>query len=117
MKIKHLISVFCGLMLSGGLMVTAAKAAGVQHLTCVKEADGLSCQVDATVKSANNLQQGDSSLEATKNNNLEQFSSILLALIYLGLPSALVYAILLEAKSHRERTKIIERLESILQKY
>ena len=113
MKIKNLIPVLCGLMLSGGLMATSAKAAGVQHLTCVKEADGLSCKVDATTvkNSTNNLQQ------APKNHNLGQVSSILLALIYLALPSALVYAILLEAKSYRERTKLIERLESILQKY
>ena len=109
MKIQRLIPAFCGLILSGGLIATSAKAAEVKELNCVKGSQEVSCPVDRSLNSANNLQQGNSSLESTTNPQLEQLSSILLAIIYLGLPSALVFAVLLEEKNYKKAIQLMER--------
>lgn len=129
MNIQRLIPVLFGLMLSGGLITSAAAAqpinaskqnSQVQHLTCVKDAQGLMCKVDEALNpSSSGVQQkivAKADLtpsELAINEQLGQMSNILLGIIYLGLPIALVFAILLHDKRVAELAQSIEGLERI----
>ncbi|MBM0743117.1 hypothetical protein JOY44_16130 [Phormidium sp. CLA17] len=129
MNIQRITPVLFGLLLSGGLLTPAVAAqpidtskqnSQVQHLTCVKDTQGLMCTVDEALNtSSSGVEQkiaakADSTpSELAFNEQLGQMSNILLGIIYLGLPIALVFAILLHDKRVAELAQSIEGLERI----
>lgn len=127
MNIHRLTAVLVGLTLSGGLIASSATAQSidsskqnsqVQHLTCVKDTQGLMCTVDKALDAASGVQQTNSKSDLTvseqaTNEQLGQISNALLAIMYVGLPIALVFAILRHDKRDAELAQSIEGLERI----
>jgi hypothetical protein len=128
MFIQRLTPVLCGIMLSGGLIASSVASqptvpskqnSQVQHLTCVQDTQGLMCNVDESLAKSKLAERTTthnsvSSVPALITvEQLAQVSNFLLALVYFGLPSALVFAILRHDKRDKERTQLIERLERI----
>ena len=125
MFIHRLTPVLFGIMLSGGLISSAAAAqptvvsnhnAQVQHLTCVQDTQGLMCKVDASsnTKSIEQVSVDKSDISAPElitTAQLGQISDLLLGIMYFGLPSALVFAVLLHDKRAAQRTQLIAQLE------
>ena len=125
MIIQRLTPVLFGIMLSGGLIGAAAAAqptfapnqnSQVQHLTCVQDTQGLMCNVDASSNTKSieqaSVSQSDISAPALiTTEQLAQGSDFLLGIMYFGLPSALVFAVLLHDKRAAQRTQLIAQLE------
>jgi hypothetical protein len=123
---KYLTSALFGLMLSGGLMASSAIAAPstsidnsqVQHLTCIRDSQGLMCNVDESSKvqstsqlnlaGANNLAP-----ELITTEQLAQLSDFLIGIMFFGLPCSLVFAVLLHDKREAERDRLVAQLERI----
>ncbi|MEX0268044.1 hypothetical protein AB3R30_02765 [Leptolyngbyaceae cyanobacterium UHCC 1019] len=129
MNIQRLAPVLFGLLLSGGLITSAAAAqpinaskqnSQVQHLTCIEDTRGLMCTVDETLNTSSSSVQQKTAAKADLtpselaiNKQLGQMSTILLGIIYLGLPIALVFAVLRHDKRDAELAQSIEGLERI----
>lgn len=126
MMIQRLTPVLFGIILSGGLLASAAAAqptvasnqnSQVQHLTCVQDTQGLMCNVDETSKRESDrvsVSTSDNSApELITAQQLEQLSNLVLGIMYFGLPFALVFAVLRQDKQDTELTQRIEQLERI----
>jgi hypothetical protein len=133
MVIQRLSPALFGLMLFSGLTApslavplaaqpnsTSKQNSSVQHLTCLQDAQGLMCTVDQTVNRAasSNVEsvaaQSDRSASGSlPNQQLGQAANLLLAVIYLGLPVVLGFAIFRHDKQNAERAQFVERLERI----
>jgi hypothetical protein len=121
MTVKHLMPVLLGLMLSGGLFATAITTkpttnSQLQHLTCVQDTQGLMCNVDALSNTQKmepaSVEQSDLSAPVLiTSEQLAQGSDFLLGLMYFGLPSTLVFAMLLHDKRAAQHTQVVAQLE------
>jgi hypothetical protein len=126
MNVKHLMPVLLGLMLSGGLFAatvttkptTGTQNSSVQHLTCIQDTQGLMCNVDA---SSNTQSMAQASVDRSASSapilitseQLAQGSDFLLGLMYFGLPSALVVAVLLYDNRAAQHERLVSQLERI----
>ncbi|WP_309739845.1 MULTISPECIES: hypothetical protein [unclassified Chamaesiphon] len=126
MNIKHLTPILVGMMLSGGILTSAAVAqpatsssqnSQVEHLTCVRDPQGLMCNVDdsSNVKSTERvtISKNRSTPAAVNTQQLAQASNLLLGIIYLGLPSALIFAIVRYDRRAAQHTQLVAQLERI----
>ena len=126
MNIKHLTPILVGMMLSGGIITSAAAAqpttsssqnSQVEHLTCVRDPQGLMCNVDdsSSVKSTKRvtISKNSSTPTAVNTQQLAQASDLLLGIIYLGLPSALILAIVRYDRRAAKHTQLVAQLERI----
>ncbi len=125
MMIQRLTTVAIGVMLSGGLVAASAVAQPktaahpqVQHLTCVQDTQGLMCNVDESSNPIGtdrvNSASADISVPAAITaEQLAQLSNLLLGIIYLGLPSALLLAVIQHDRRAQEQTQLIAQLERI----
>ena len=98
MTIKHLTPTLFGLMLSGGLIAASATA----QPTIALDRD---LQVQYSVE-----------LPTATTQQLEQVSGFLLQLVYCGLPSALIVAVLLHNKRKEQQTQAVPQLVRIRDK-
>ena len=90
----------------------------VQHLTCVRDSQGLMCNVDAAsnaqstspmnVTSASNLAP-----ELISTEQLAQLADFLIGLMFFGLPCSLIFAVLLHDKRAAEHERLVAQLERI----
>jgi hypothetical protein len=126
MNIRRLIPVWCGIMLSGGSIASASvaqptvSAPQVQHLTCVQDSQGLMCNVDTSsnIQSTEQKAISPSGIIAPAlitTEQLGQGSDFLLGIMYFGLPTALVFAVLVHDQKEAHRTQLIAQLERIWQ--
>ncbi|PSB58553.1 hypothetical protein [Chamaesiphon polymorphus] len=125
MNIKHLTPILVGMMLSGGIITSAvaqpatpsSQNAQVEHLTCVRDPQGLMCNVDesSSVKSTERvtIHKNSSTPAVVTTEQLAQASDLLLGIIYLGLPSALILAIVRYDRRAAKHTQLVAQLERI----
>ena len=125
MMIQRVTTMLVGVMLSGGITAAAAVARPtatsqqpqVQHLTCIQDTQGLMCNVDessSTIGTEGTVPSADNSAPALITAaQLEQLSNLLLGIMYFGLPSALVFAVLRHDRREQEQTQLIAQLERI----
>ncbi len=124
--IQRLTPILLGLMLAGGLIVSAtamqptvsaSQNSQVQHLTCIQDTQGLMCNIDQASNMSKPVEQthtptaGSWVPEIITTEQLEQVSNLLLGIMYFGLPTALVFAVLRSDRQDTQRTKLIEQLE------
>ncbi|MBW4443461.1 MAG: hypothetical protein KME10_19955 [Plectolyngbya sp. WJT66-NPBG17] len=108
MRLLHLPSLMLSLALVGSPNAIATQPdQSVQHLTCTKDPQGLMCTIDETQKTV--------SINAPTSAQLEQLSNELIAVMFIGLPIALVLVVILHDKQGIDRKKRREQLEKIWQ--
>ncbi|MGG6268754.1 hypothetical protein ACQ4M3_31340 [Leptolyngbya sp. AN03gr2] len=106
MRLLHLPSLMLSVALLGSSSAIAAQPdQTVHHLTCTKNQSGLMCTIDETQESV--------TVKLSTADQLEQLSNDLIAVMFIGLPIALVLVILLHHKRDVDRAKRLERLEKI----
>ncbi|NJR32040.1 MAG: hypothetical protein HC778_03185 [Chamaesiphon sp. CSU_1_12] len=99
MTIKHLTPVLFGFILSGGLMAASA--------TVQQPQNGLD----------RNLQtQNSATLSAATPQQLERVSDLILRLVWLGLPSTLIFAVLLYNQRKQQQAQLVAQLVRIRDK-
>ena len=120
MKIKFFNSLTIGLVTSGLLAIAPAAfaqatksqgSAEVEHLTCVKDAQGLMCKAqdrDSQVAAINTKVA-----PIMNSEQLGHWSDALLACLYFVLPTGLGLAVFLSDKRSEFLSEQIERLEKL----
>ncbi|AFY96041.1 hypothetical protein [Chamaesiphon minutus] len=98
MTIKHLTPVLFGLILSSGL--TAASATAQPPI-------GLDRDIPA---------QNSVTLSTASTQQLERVSDFLLQLVYFGLPSTLIFAVLIYNQRKQQQTQLVAQLVRIRDK-
>jgi hypothetical protein len=98
MTIKHLTPVLFGLILSGGIMAAA---------TTVQPQIGLDPDLQA---------QNSATLSTATTEQLERVSDFVLRLVYFGLPSTLIFAVLLHNQRKQQQTQLVAQLVRIRDK-
>ncbi|MBE9009385.1 hypothetical protein IQ250_04115 [Pseudanabaenaceae cyanobacterium LEGE 13415] len=108
MRLLHLPSLVLSVALLGSTAAIAAPSdQTVQHLTCTKHQNGLRCTIDETQESL--------MVKSPTADQLERLSDDLIALMFIGLPIALVLVVLWHHKRDVDRVKRVEQLEKIWQ--
>lgn len=90
----------------------------VEHLTCVKDTQGLMCKTDDRDKAATSDESATMQLTSTtpqilSSEQLGQFSNVLLGCLYFVLPTGLGLAIFLHDNRSKTLNEQIERLEKL----
>lgn len=90
----------------------------VEHLTCVKDAQGLMCKADDRDKEAASdesatMQPTSTTPQILSSEQLGQFSNVLLGCLYFVLPTGLGLAIFLHDNRSKTLNEQIERLEKL----
>jgi hypothetical protein len=127
---KYLTPIFVGLTIAGGSIAsatavqpitTSSQSDRVEHLTCVRDPQGLMCNVDesSNVKSTDRVKivaknTATAASPTTFNSDrLAQISNSLLGIIYLGFPSLLVFAIVRHDRLAAKHTQLVAQLEKL----
>jgi hypothetical protein len=130
MNIKHLTPILVGMMLSGGLITSEVATqpttasnqnAPVRQLTCVRDPQGLMCNVDRSsqiekIERVTIPTKDSSTPAAVTTNQLAQVSDLLIGIIYLGLPAALIFALVRYDRRAAKHTQLVAQLERIWEK-
>lgn len=98
MTIKHLTPVLFGLIVSGGLMTASAAA---------QPKIGLDRDLQA---------QNSVTLTTATTQQLERVSDFVLRIVYFGLPSSLIFAVLLHQQRKQQQTQLVAQLVRIRDK-
>ncbi len=115
----------CSLLLAQHplLAATAPLDRTVQHLTCLKNSQGYRCTIDetqepVTVKIIDRSAVAQTNFHLTNltSDQLQQISTGLIGLMFVGLPIGLVLVIMLHHQREVKHTKRLEQLEKIWQR-
>ncbi len=95
-----------------------SKGGEIEHLTCVKDTQGLMCQADDRDKAAASgesatLHPTSTTPQILSSEQLGQFSNVLLGCLYFVLPTGLGLAIFLHDQRSKTLNEQIERLEKL----
>ena len=99
------------------IAIAAQPGRTTQHLTCQKDTQGLMCTIDETQEAVLLKDADQSAMSQTAHNitseQLKQVSDGLIGLMFVGLPIALILAVILHDKQNIDRTKRLEKLERL----
>ncbi len=129
MKTKFFNHLTAGLIASGLVAIAPSLAVAqtipspkgeVEHLTCVKDAQGLMCKADnfdkAVPQESAATNPASTTSQLVSSEQLGQFSNVLLGWLYFVLPAGLGLAVFLHDKHSQRLTEQVELLEKLWSK-